>query len=177
MSDMMDEPQSNHQNTGGGEKTSLPAIPLPRDVSLFDEESVVHVATFHNGIYWKGLAVMAFALFLMMRVFNLGLFLVLVAGIMLGIAYVTKHYLLLILTTRRVLLRTGLVRMDTVQLPIDRIESAEIERTIPGMVMGYGGIVFTGTGSRMMAVPYVADPHIFRQKVDRLIYGERKKGD
>ncbi len=130
----------------------------------------MRVAEFHWGIYWKGGVVLLLAIILLIQVFNLGVFLVLVAGLMLGASYMTKQYLVLVLTNKRILLRSGLIRMDTVQLSIDRIESVEVERTIPGLLMGYGSVVITGTGSRVMAVPFVADPHLFRRATDQIFY-------
>ncbi len=166
----------NDGKTGGGDDR-LPVaqgtrsfIPLPSDVSVLPEERVLKIARFNNGIYWKSAGVFIFAALLMTRVFNLGLFLMIVAAIMFGVAYITKHYLLLMLTNKRVLLRSGLIRMDTVQLPIERLESIEIERTLPGMIMGYGSIVLTGTGSRVMGVPFVDQPHIFRRLADQVVY-------
>lgn len=150
-------------------------IPLPNDVSILPGEKIVKIARFHWGIYWKGLVVMAFAVLLLLTVRNLGIFMVLVAGGMLGVAYMTKHYLLLVLTNKRLLIRSGLIRMDTVQLAVDRIESVELERTIPGMIMGYASVVITGTGSRVMAVPFVENPHIFRRLTDEVIYTETHK--
>lgn len=146
-------------------------VPLPDDVSLMVDEKIVRIARFSNGIYWKSAAVGVFAVFLLITVFNLGVFMLLVAGLMFGAAYMTKHYLLLILTNRRVLVRSGLIKMDTVQLPIERIESVELERTIPGMILGYAGVVLTGTGSRMMAVPFVDRPQEFRRAADAVIFG------
>ncbi len=152
-------------------------IPLPNDVSVLPGERVIKVATFSNGIYWKSAGVFVFAVLLMTRVFNLGIFLMLVAGIMFGVAYITKHYLVLVLTNKRVLVRSGLIRMDTVQLPIERLESIEIERTLPGMTLGYGSIVLTGTGSRVMGVPFVDSPHLFRRLADQVVYKYNTKND
>lgn len=145
-------------------------IPLPNDVSIMPDERILRVAQFSNGIYWKGIVVLVFAGLLTLWVFNLGLFLIVVAGLMLGVSYITKHYLVLILTNKRLLMRSGLIRMDTVQMAIERIESVELERTIPGMVLGYASVVVTGTGSRVMAIPFVDEPHVFRRLTDEVIY-------
>lgn len=150
-------------------------IPLPADVSVLPDERIIRVANFHWGIYWKSAVVGVIGFLLMLKVFNLGAFLMVVAGIMFGVAYMTKHYLLLILTDKRLLIRSGLVRMDTVQLSLDRVESIETERTIPGMLMGYASIVITGTGSRIMAVPFVDQPMQFRRLTDERIYAESRK--
>lgn len=159
------------------ERRKQKRIPLPNDVSIVPDERILRVAQFSNGIYWKGGVVLVFAVLLAIQVLNLGIFLMVVAGIMLGVAYITKHYLLLILTNKRLLIRSGLIRMDTVQMAIDRIESVELERTIPGMALGYASIVVTGTGSRVMAVPFVDEPHVFRRLTDEVIYKATHKQD
>jgi uncharacterized membrane protein YdbT with pleckstrin-like domain len=158
------------------ERRKQKRIPLPNDVSIVPDERILRVAQFSNGIYWKGGVVFLFAVLLATQVLNLGIFLMVVAGIMLGVAYITKHYLLLILTNKRLLIRSGLIRMDTVQMAIDRIESVELERTIPGMILGYASVVVTGTGSRVMAVPFVDQPHVFRRLTDDVIYKVRNNG-
>jgi uncharacterized membrane protein YdbT with pleckstrin-like domain len=150
-------------------------IPLPGDVTLMPDEEIVKVGQFHPGIYWKGVAVFALAIVLLIRVFNLGVFILLVAGVMLALAYLTKHYLLLILTNRRLLIRTGILRMDTVQLSLERVESVELERTIMGQFLGYAAVVVTGTGSRVMAVPFVEEPQKFRQLIDQQIFSLQPK--
>lgn len=150
-------------------------IPVPSDVSVLPDEKILRVAEFSYGIYWKGLAVLALGVLVAIKVWTLGLYLMTIAGIMLGVAYVTKHYLLLILTDKRILVRSGILRMDTVQLPLERVESAELERTIPGALLGYAAVVLTGTGSRVIAVPFVDHPQIFRRVVDEQIYATAKK--
>ncbi len=196
MADMMDDDHLNQGNLDGQggddsprfDDTQPPAraaaarasgrgIPLPNDVSVLPDERVVKVATFSNGIYWKSGAVFLFSLILMMKVQNLGIFLMLVAGVMFGMAYITRHYMVLILTNKRILLRSGLIRMDTVQLPIERIESVELERTLPGLALGYASVILTGTGSRVMGVPYVDQPHIFRRLTDQVIYKYNHQGE
>jgi uncharacterized membrane protein YdbT with pleckstrin-like domain len=148
------------------------SVPLPNDVAVLPDEKIIKVARFSNGIYWKAGVVAVLAVVLLIQIQNLGLFMTVVAGIMFGAAYMTKHYLVLILTNRRLLIRSGLVRMDTVQLPIERIESVELGRTIPGMIMGYADVVITGTGSRVIVVPYVDQPQALRRLIDQQLYAQ-----
>jgi uncharacterized membrane protein YdbT with pleckstrin-like domain len=150
-------------------------IPLPNDVSLLPDEKLIKNAVFHWGIYWKGCVVGVFGLLLTLKVFNLGVFILFVASLMLGLAYMTKHFMLLVLTNKRLLIRSGLIRMDTVQLSLERVESVELERTIPGMLLGYASVVITGTGSRVMAVPFVDLPHVFRRLTEERVYAEHHK--
>ena len=165
---------SSAETTPKRQKTGR-TIPLPSDVSVLPDEKIIRVADFHWGIYWKGLAVFAIGLLVAIPVWTMGVYIMFIASIMLLVAYMTKHYLLLILTDKRLLMRTGLIRMDTVQLSLERVESVELERTIPGMLLGYASVVITGTGSRVMAVPFVDMPQQFRRLTDERIYAVSQK--
>ena len=167
---MSETNNTNPTKQGGGKR-----IPLPADVSVLPDEKLIRVAEFHWGIYWKGLVVLAIGLLVATQVWTMGLYIMVIAGLMLGTSYLTKHYLLLILTDKRLLVRTGIIRMDTVQMALERIESVELERTIPGMILGYAAVVITGTGSRVVAVPFVDMPHAFRRLTDEQIYAFNNK--
>jgi len=144
---------------------------------LREGENLVRVARIHNGIYWKGAVVFLLALFLMMKVFNLGAFLMLVALLMLSAAYLTKLYLLLALTDKRVLVRHGVVKLNNIQLHHSKIESVEVEHPPMGRILGYGSLLITGTGSQITAVPYVdaKDAEAFRGELDQIIF-DREEG-
>ncbi len=137
---------------------------------LRKDEQVLRVAQIHRGIYWKTAFVGALTLFLLFTpLFNLGVFLALVTVIMFTIATLYKHFLLLVLTNRRVFLRYGIVRVDTIQIRHSRIESVETERTIMGQILGYAAVVIYGTGSRTTAIPFIADALEFRNELDEML--------
>lgn len=135
-----------------------------------DNEKVVRVAQIHRGIYWKSVCVgLIAALLLMSPLFNLGVFLALVAIIMFGFAWLYKRFLVLVLTDSRIFLRHGILRVDTIQIRHSRIESVETERTIMGQILGYAAVVVYGTGSRRTAIPYIADALEFRNELDEFL--------
>lgn len=138
---------------------------------LQDGEEILRVATIHPGIYWKTIAVGILALILIINIptFNLGVFVAFVAFIMFCFATLYKHFLLLVLTNRRVFLRHGILRVDTIQIRHSRIESVETERTIMGQILGYASVVIMGTGSRNTAIPYIADALAFRNELDECL--------
>jgi hypothetical protein len=64
---------------------------------------------------------------------------------------------MLVVTNKRVLARYGLLQVDVVDIHFDKIESMELERMLPGYIMGYSNIVVMGTGNRFIVIPYVAN--------------------
>ncbi len=136
-----------------------------------DDEKVIRVAQIHWGIYWKAAAVGVIALLLLISAFfrPLGIFMALVVFIMFSLATLYKHFLLLVLTDKRVFLRHGILRVDTIQIRHSRIESVETERTIMGLILGYAAVVIYGTGSRRTAIPFIADALEFRNELDEML--------
>ena len=138
---------------------------------LRPEERVIRIAKIHWGIYWKSTFTGIVALLLLINpaVFPLGVFMSFVTVIMFAFATLYKHFLLLVLTDKRVFLRHGIVRLDMIQIRHSRIESVETERTIPGMILGFAALVIYGTGSRRTAIPFIADALEFRNELDEML--------
>lgn len=142
---------------------------------LREGETLKRVAAVHWGIYWKGAAVLLLSLIMMIVAFNLGAFLVVVAAVMLGYAYLVKYYLLLALTDKRVIVRHGIINLDVVQLHYNRIESVEVFRPIMGRILGYGTVLVTGTGSRVTGIPFVANADAMRTAIDEVVFQQQEK--
>ncbi len=145
-----------------------PPVPLPVQTLLQGDEKVIRVAQIHGGIYWKtvSVGVIAFLMLFSKTLFTLGVYLGFVAVIMFIIASLYKNFLLLVLTDKRVFLRHGILRVDTIQIRHSRIESVETEKTITGRLLGYAAVVIYGTGSRRTAIPFIADALEFRNELD-----------
>ena len=141
---------------------------------LQDDERVIVSAPVHWGIYWKAIAVAAFGLFMLTKLFNLGLFLIFVSALMWAHGYLTKHYLRLVLTDKRVIVRYGIINLDTVQIHINKVESVELARTIMARLLGYAAVMITGTGSRVTIVPFVAEAEAFRHALDKEIFAREE---
>ena len=84
--------------------------------------------------------------------------------------------LLLALTDERVIIRHGIINLDTIELPHSRIESVELARTIMARLLGYSTVMITGTGSRRTAVPFIADAHLFRAALDDILIQRDRQG-
>lgn len=159
-------------------KTVKKTAPPQVSQLLQPEEKILRIASIHPGIYWKAAAVglMAVPLLLSPFLFRLGVLLAVVAAIMATLATLYRGALMLVLTDKRVFLRHGILRVDMVQIRHSRIESVETERTIMGQILGYATVVITGTGSRVSAIPYIADALPFRNELDDMISRYEERG-
>lgn len=154
------------QSTIGG-----PVLPTAIQSLLREDEKVLRIASIHQGIYWKSVAFGIITLLMLISplFFNLGVFFAFIVVIMFTLATMYKHFLLLILTDKRVFLRHGIIRVDTIQIRHSRIESVETEKTIMGQILGYAAVVIYGTGSRRTAIPFIADALEFRNELDEML--------
>lgn len=165
-----------------GIQSTAGASALPTGIAslLREDEKIIRVATIHWGIYWKAFAFGLLTLYMLLSpfFFHLGIFFSLIVVVMFSLATLYKHFLLLILTDKRVFLRHGILRVDTIQIRHSRIESVETERTIMGQLLGYAAVVIYGTGSRRTAIPFIADALAFRNELDEMLnkYEEKAAG-
>lgn len=145
---------------------------------LQPNETLVRVARVSAGIYWKGIAMLILAGLVMILIpiaLNLGIFLMLVALIILIFEFLTKRYLLLMVTDKRILTRHGIIQFDVTQVRLSKIESVEVEWTLMGRLLGFANVVITGTGSRITVVPFIADAEDIRQALDAQLAAQEEK--
>lgn len=136
---------------------------------LIDGEKIVLWGQIHWGIYWKPAVVIAFGLMVMLfLVMELGAILLISGALMAAHAVLKKHVLLLVLTNKRVLMRYGLLQVDVVDMRFQNIESIELERMLPGFLMGYSNVVLMGVGQRHVVIPYIANGPAFRRKFNEM---------
>lgn len=69
-------------------------------------------------------------------------------------------------TDRRVILKRGLLRLDTAELAVGSIESVFVHQGFFGLIFGFGRISITGTGDSQILFPPMADPVGFRSAIE-----------
>jgi membrane protein YdbS with pleckstrin-like domain len=79
----------------------------------------------------------------------------------------------LVITDRRVLIKTGIVRRQTLEMFISKIESIGVDQGFFGRMFDYGSVVVRGTGGFEQAFEAIAAPLEFRRVVQRLQSGDR----
>lgn len=143
---------------------------------LLEGEEVLAQAVIHWGIYWKSGAVFLLALiFYALVAPELGLLLIAVSILMVLYATIKKKILLLVVTDRRVFVRYGILEVDVVDIHFDKVESIELERMLPGFIMGYSNVVMLGTGQRYIVIPYVANGPQIRRAYNEKVLGDKNR--
>ena len=72
-------------------------------------------------------------------------------------------------TTRRVVIKTGLASRKTIEMLLNKVESIEVSETAGGRMLGYGTIVVIGTGGTSEPFHKIAHPLEFRSQVQQQI--------
>ncbi|MFZ0633124.1 MAG: PH domain-containing protein [Acidobacteriaceae bacterium] len=79
-------------------------------------------------------------------------------------------------TTRRVVVKTGLTSRRTIEMLLNKIETIEVDEPTMGRMLGYGSITIIGTGGTSEPFHKIAHPLEFRsrvqQEIERLAPGD-----
>ena len=147
-----------------------------RDVfaDLRDGEKVLARAKISLGIYWKAFAVLLIAILFLLIAYQLTYFLLLISFLLFMYAFILKSIITLVVTDQRIFIRAGMLKIDTVQLRMERIESVEVQKTLVGYMVGYGTVIITGTGSQFAFIPYVENSAQIRNALDEVLYRRDK---
>ena len=70
-------------------------------------------------------------------------------------------------TTRRVVIKQGLVNRKTVEMLLNKIETIEVSEPMAGRMLGYGSITIVGTGGTSEPFHRMAHPLQFRSEVQQ----------
>ena len=120
--------------------------------ALIKDERIVYIG--HISLW--SLAVPIILGFLLLIVFGLGLIFWL-------IAYVRYKTTELAITNKRVIAKFGFIRRKTIELNINKVESIQVEQSIPGRVFNFGTLVISGAGNPQAPIPGISDPMAFRK--------------
>ena len=83
--------------------------------------------------------------------------------VLLAIAWIRHSTTEVAVTTHRVIDKRGLIRRDTVELNIQKIESVQVLQGLLGRTFNFGTIVVAGGGNPMADMVGIADPMAFRR--------------
>jgi len=170
MNETLDQKEGHNRPKSGKKRAAIEDV-------LLSGEHVVSRAVIHNGIYWKSLAVLLLSVGAGLVAFPIGVLLAVTAVLMFIHATLKKEIVFLVLTNKRVFVRTGLLQVEVVDMPLSKIESLDLMRMLTGVLMGYAHIVMTGTGQRVIMVPYVANAAEFRQAYNRVTLESEGKAE
>ena len=99
----------------------------------------------------------------------------LVAAILLAIGLIKRNATVMVLTNKRVIVKTGLASRRTIEMLLSRIESVVVEEPAMGRVLGYGTVIIRGTGGTPETFEKIAHPLEFRAQVQSQISSGQKQ--
>lgn len=79
-------------------------------------------------------------------------------------AGIAKYSTELAVTTKRVIVKKGLIRRETVELIHSKVESFRVEQSLLGRLFGYGSVRVQGSGRGVTPVLGIANPLEFRRR-------------
>jgi uncharacterized membrane protein YdbT with pleckstrin-like domain len=69
----------------------------------------------------------------------------------------------LAVTTKRVIVKHGFVRRQTIEINLNRVESIQVEQGLLGRLFNFGTLIVSGTGTSHAPLAGIAEPMGFRK--------------
>lgn len=140
---------------------------------LVKGEEILDVSRIHPGIYLPPALTAVIALCLGLFVAPQLMYVLGTAAALMGLyAMARRSILLIVVTNKRLIARTGLIKIDFIDMRLQTIESIESERMLIGYLMGYANVVVMGTGNRYITIPYVANAEALRNRFNQILLTE-----
>ncbi len=133
-------------------------------------ETIVYRAHLHWIIYALGLvfvliAVVAAIAAVAMKgdAVRIGLMLAALIALTIGLFHIVRAWLVaanteIIVTTRRIIYKTGFISRNTVEMNLDKVESVLVQQGLLGRMLDFGAVIIRGVGAGLEPVANVAAP-------------------
>lgn len=92
-------------------------------------------------------------------------------GIFLGVGLLRRKATEMAVTSKRVIVKTGIAERRTVEILLSRIESVAVDEPALGRLLGFGTVIVRGTGGTPETFEKIYHPLEFREQVQRQIAG------
>ena len=70
-----------------------------------------------------------------------------------------------VVTTKRVIIKVGVLQRKSLSMPLNKIESIEVDQSVMGRILNFGSINITGTGTAASRFDLINNPSMFRRKM------------
>ena len=133
-------------------------------------ETIVYRARLHWILYLGGILGVVAAVILAVaavalpgEALRLGLIVAALIALFLGLFQMLRAWFVvanteIIVTSRRLIYKTGFIARDTVEMNLDKVESVLVEQGLLGRLLGYGRVIVRGVGSGLEPIDRVAAP-------------------
>jgi uncharacterized membrane protein YdbT with pleckstrin-like domain len=107
-------------------------------------------------------------------VYYFALLCLLVGGALFLVGLLRRRATEMAVTSKRVIVKTGIAERRTVEILLSRIESVAVDEPALGRLLGYGTVIVRGTGGTPEMFEKIYHPLEFREQVQRQIAGWTK---
>lgn len=104
-------------------------------------------------------------------VYLFALLCLLVGGALFLVGLLRRRATEMAVTSKRVIVKTGIAERRTVEILLSRIESVAVDEPALGRLLGYGTVIVRGTGGTPEMFEKIYHPLQFREQVQRQIAG------
>jgi uncharacterized membrane protein YdbT with pleckstrin-like domain len=98
-----------------------------------------------------------------------GLLLLVGAAVLIGVGVIRKNSTEVVVSNKRVLIKTGLIARKSIEILLSKVESIAVDESVPGRMLGYGSVTIRGTGGTLETFSRIAHPSEFRKQVQQQI--------
>lgn len=133
-------------------------------------ETIAYRAHLHWIIYALGLVFVLIAVVaavaavaLKDETVRIGLMLAALIALTIGLFHIVRAWLVaanteIIVTTRRIIYKTGFISRSTVEMNLDKVESVLVQQGLLGRMLDFGAVIIRGVGAGLEPVANVAAP-------------------
>lgn len=90
-------------------------------------------------------------------------------ALLIGWAFLKKSTTELAVTNKRVVAKFGVVRRNTIEQRLEKVDSIQVRQGIVGRIWGEGSVIVSGSGLSATPIPNIDNPLNFRNKVNDAI--------
>jgi uncharacterized membrane protein YdbT with pleckstrin-like domain len=139
------------------------------DKHLMNGETIIYQTKLNWTEYIKGFVVLLFGLFFMTGSGTLGGLLIFGGLLILGITYLKIRSSEFAVTDKRVLIKVGILKTQSLETMLSKVEGIHVEQGIIGKMVNSGSIVVKGTGGTNNPFSNIDQPFEFRNAVNEQI--------
>ena len=135
--------------------------------------SIIYLARLHKIIFFWPIALAITAAIIAHKVEMVrqpALIFIAIAMLWVLVTWATYLFSSLTIKSQRIILRTGIIVRQTIDIPLDKIESIDIRQSIFGSLLKYGSLVITGTGGTRHLITYINRPLTCRKYIESLMH-------
>jgi len=141
---------------------------------MTDDENEVYVAKLHWILFFGPILLASLGLalgFIVEPLKIVALFLIVFALLWWLMTWINYHFSSVTIRKKQVILRTGMLVRQTIDISISKIESIDIRQSIFGSILRYGTLTIIGTGGTKNSINFLDRPLTCRRYIEQLMHG------